>query len=122
MDVQKKIKILKTFVDGLQKPFYKNKEERNSPNLLLNEGLRPLTNNSMPHSFLNIDNSIHLCIWGRSPPLYPQTFGSWVAKPLVHGLQNLWFIGIKTFGSWVSKPFVHGYQNLFSPLLKKKKI
>ena len=38
MDVQIKIKILKYFVDGLQKPFYKNKEERISPNLLLNEG------------------------------------------------------------------------------------
>jgi hypothetical protein len=28
MDVQIKIKILKHFVDELQKPFYKNKEER----------------------------------------------------------------------------------------------
>ena len=28
MDIQIKIKILKSFVDGLQKPFYKNKEER----------------------------------------------------------------------------------------------
>jgi hypothetical protein len=28
MDVQIKIKILKNFVDELQKPFYKNKEER----------------------------------------------------------------------------------------------
>ena len=28
MDVQIKIKILKYFVDELQKPFYKNKEER----------------------------------------------------------------------------------------------
>jgi hypothetical protein len=107
MDVQIKIKILKYFVDGLQKPFYKNKEERISPNLLLNEGRRPLTNNSMPHSFLNIDDSIHLCIWGASPPPLPanlwfmgcKTFGSWVAKPLVHRYQNLWFIGIKTFGS-----------------------
>ena len=28
MDVQIKIKIPKNFVNGLQKPFYKNKEER----------------------------------------------------------------------------------------------
>jgi hypothetical protein len=39
MDIQIKIKILKYFVDGLQKPFYKNKEERNSEN----EGRRPLS-------------------------------------------------------------------------------
>jgi pyrimidine operon attenuation protein/uracil phosphoribosyltransferase len=91
----------------------------------------------MPHPFLNIDDSIHLCICGAKPPFTRKplvhglqnlwfigikTFGSWVSKPLVHRLQNLWFIGIKTFGSWVSKPLVHGYQNLFSPLLKKKKI
>jgi hypothetical protein len=38
-----KIKILKYFVDGLQKHFYKNKEERISQNILLIEGLRPLT-------------------------------------------------------------------------------
>jgi|688.fasta_scaffold2156536_1 hypothetical protein len=39
MDIQIKIKILKYFVDELQKPFYKNKEERNSEN----EGRRPLS-------------------------------------------------------------------------------
>jgi hypothetical protein len=33
MDEQKKIKILKYFDHGLQKPFYKNKEERISQNL-----------------------------------------------------------------------------------------
>jgi len=44
MDVQIKIKILKHFVDELQKPFYKNKEERNSKN----EGRRPLTQRFAP--------------------------------------------------------------------------
>jgi hypothetical protein len=63
---------------------------------------------------------------GAKPPF--------TSKLLVHGLQNLWFMGCKTFGSWVAKPFVHGlqksfvkkerrenFQNLFSPSLKKKK-
>jgi hypothetical protein len=27
-------------------------------------------------------------------------------------LQNLWFMGRKTFGSWVAKSLVVGYQNL----------
>jgi hypothetical protein len=46
MDIQIKIKILKSFVDGLQKPFYKNKEERNSKN----EGRRPLSKPLDKHS------------------------------------------------------------------------
>ena len=41
MDVQIKIKILKSFDHGLQKPFSKNKEERIPPNIWFIEGLRP---------------------------------------------------------------------------------
>ena len=41
MDDQIKIKILKYFHHGLQKPFSKNKEERFSPNIWFIEGLRP---------------------------------------------------------------------------------
>ena len=38
MDVQIKIKILKSFDHGLQKPFSKNKEEGTSQNIWLNDG------------------------------------------------------------------------------------
>jgi len=114
MDEQKKIKILKSFDDGLQKPFSKKQRREIYQNLWLNEGRRPLTDNTMPYSFLDIDDSIHLCM-GAFGPLpyqnllvhgYQKPFGSWVSKPLVHGYQNLLVHGYqKPFGSWVSKPF-----------------
>ena len=71
MDVQIKIKILKSFDHGLQKPFSKNKEEGTSQNIWLNEG-SVLTN-----------NKLHL---GRSPLLH-KTF--WI--------KNHWIIGSQKF-------------------------
>jgi hypothetical protein len=38
MDDQIKIKILKSFDDGLQKPFYKKQRRENFPKPLINEG------------------------------------------------------------------------------------
>jgi hypothetical protein len=62
MDDQIKIKILKSFDHGLQKPFSKKQRREIYQNIWFIEGLRPLTNNSMPHSFLDIDDSTHLCM------------------------------------------------------------
>jgi hypothetical protein len=50
----------------------------------------------MSHSFLDIEDSIHLCTWGPSAPPLSKTFGSWVAKTF-----GSWVA--KTFGSWVAK-------------------
>ena len=41
MDKQKKIKILKSFDHGLQKPFYKKQRRENFKNIWFIEGLRP---------------------------------------------------------------------------------